>query len=114
MLQDLLLIDHRAGALPRTRHLLFPDGRQVAVTAPAVVWRWLDHLGRCPSYPGHDVLLDDVAAHAARTGQSHGDALGHMVGVYVHTLEQAGRDVTDDDIDNIIAAKAMAARLMRR
>lgn len=109
----LLDLDQRASRLARTRTLAFSDDER-DVAAPVYVWRWLDHLMDCAYSPNKDVLYGDMEARARSTGLGLGEALAHIVAAYVTTLEAGGFDVTDDDLERVIAAKAVIARSSRR
>lgn len=107
----LLERDREVALRATTRRLTFPDGKPRDVTAFRFVWRWVDRLAAYPFSPGQEVLLADVQRHAERTGSSLDDALGEVAQAWVAFIETQGGDVTDEDLEVVIAAKAALRRV---
>ncbi|MEJ8472864.1 hypothetical protein [Roseibium algae] len=102
--------DREEGLRTTTRKLTFPDNTQRDVETWRVAWRWYDHLLAYEYCPGEKTILADAASHASETGMDLGDALASVVQTYVRFIEANGGDVTDDDLDALIAGKLMVRR----
>lgn len=114
MVLDLLKIDHDHALQLETRFVEIAAGDRRFIAARRLTWRWFDYLCAYEFCPPADVIFADMLRHAQESGLALGDALGAVVTSYVDLIERSGGDVTDDDIDAVIAAKAAILRSARR
>ncbi len=96
-----------------TRTLTFPDGIERPVQTWRVVWRWYDHLLAYEFCPPEDVILKDVLDQSSTEAMTAGETLASVVQAYVDFIETSGGDVTDDDIETVIARKAAILKTKR-
>lgn len=114
MILRLLDLDRRAALLPRSRDLIFPDGETNSVSAPVLVWRWYDHLLAAEFGPKETNLLRKAQSVARIKGVLLGDALARVVAAHVRWYEDRGADLTDFDLEAMIAGKSAVLRTRRK
>lgn len=110
MILKLLDRDREEALRITTRALLFPDGIKRSIPCWRVVWRWYDYLLAYDFCPEENVILRDVLSHAQNKNQAIGEALGQVVQTYVEFIENSGGDVTDDDLEKVIARRVAIIR----
>lgn len=93
---------------PAARTLKFPDGEVRRVETYKLIWSWFD---RCEAYeftPDTDELLDNTLKCMELKGIEAGEALEQVVCYIVLSYEHEGLDITDDNIDLLVARRQMS------
>lgn len=114
MLSKLIERDREEALRCSTRCLVLPDGRARQVTTYRLVWRWFDHLTAYAFGPSKEQILVHANRYAAEHDLPIDEALARVVDGPVHAYEQKGCDLTDEDLETVIAAHAVILRTSRR
>lgn len=89
------------------RELEFPDGVKRKIEAYRLVWDWYDRTLAYTFAPDADEILESTLHVAELNNMDLGEALGWVVDDYAEHIEKAGGDYTDDNLELLVAKRAM-------
>lgn len=90
------------------RTLLFPDGERREIETFRLVWRWFDRVIAYEFGPDETELLTLALEYSELGKMDVAEALGWALEGFVHVMEtDGGADITDDNIDLLIAKRAV-------
>lgn len=89
------------------RSIDFPDGTTRRIETYRLVWRWYDRAMEYEFSPSQEWLLKTVLRCADHENIPIDDALGKVLDYVIGRDEAHGLDYTDDNIQLLVAQRAM-------